>query len=114
MTAEQFRRMALSFPGAAEGAHMQHPDFRLHGKIFATLGYPDSGWGMVKLTPRQQEKFVRHEPTSFSPASGAWGRGGSTIVCLKMTKVALLREAMTDAWRNAASKAAPTRTSARR
>ena len=58
MTTEGFRRLALSFPEATEEAHMGHPDFRVRGKIFATLGYPDLSWGMVKLTPEQQDAFV--------------------------------------------------------
>jgi hypothetical protein len=104
MTAEQFRRVALSLPASAESAHMHHPDFRVNGRIFATLGYPDSGYGMVKLTPEQQEEFVRTSPGVFTPVKGAWGKQGCTSVCLKTTKVALLREAMTAAWRNAAPK----------
>jgi hypothetical protein len=53
MTATDFRKLALSFPGTVESAHMHHPDFRIRGKIFATLGYPDDDWGMVKLLPEQ-------------------------------------------------------------
>jgi hypothetical protein len=79
---------------------MRHPDFRVNGKIFATLGYPDSNWGMVKLRPEQQGKFVQTDPGVFSPAKGAWGRRGYTSVYLKAAKVALLREAMALAWRN--------------
>ena len=59
MTADQFRRLALSFPGAAEGAHQGHADFRAGGKIFATLGYPSEKWGMLKLTPTQQAEYLR-------------------------------------------------------
>ena len=61
--------------GAVEGSHMAHPDFRANGQIFATL-YPDNESGMVKLTPEQQEEFMRANPGIFSPASGAWGRQG--------------------------------------
>ena len=81
MTADKFRKLALSFPEVSEQAHMAHPDFRVGGKIFATLG-PDEDWGMVKLTPNQQEPLVRGEPEVFQPASGAWGRRGATIVRL--------------------------------
>ena len=70
MTADEFRRFALSFPEAIEDAHMGHPDFRVRGKIFATLG-PDEEWGMVKLTPEQQAPLVRAEPGVYKPASGA-------------------------------------------
>jgi hypothetical protein len=71
MTSDQFRRLALSFPEASESAHMGHPDFRAGGRIFATLGYPDDGWAMVKLTPEQQEELVRTEPDVFVPVKGA-------------------------------------------
>ena len=59
ITRDGFRRLALSLPEATESAHMGHPDFRVRGKIFATLGSPDDGWGMVKLTPEQQDAFVQ-------------------------------------------------------
>ena len=79
MTANDFRRMALALPETAENAHMDHPDFRVCGKIFATLGYPAKGWGMVKLTPEQQHYFTRRTiPTVFVPVKGAWGRRGAT------------------------------------
>src|SRR2546426_5700970 len=78
MTAREFRTIALSLPQASEAAHMGHPDFRVGGRIFATLGYPRSGWGMVKLTPEQQELFVRAQPLAFAPVKGAWGRAGAT------------------------------------
>jgi hypothetical protein len=104
MTAEQFRRVALTLPGTAESAHMRHPDFRVSGKIFATLGYPNDDYGMVKLSPGQQERFTQAAPSAFTPVKGAWGRQGCTSVCLKAAKVALLRKAMSAAWRNAAPK----------
>ena len=67
MTANDFRRLALSLPETEERAHMDHPDFRVAGKIFATLGYPDHGWAMVKLTPVEQEMFVKAQPKVFDP-----------------------------------------------
>src|SRR4051794_17153668 len=82
MTAEEFRSLALSFPEASEEAHMGHPDFRVRGKIFATLG-PDEAWGMVKLTAEQQAVFLRTEPDVFQPVNGAWGRRGGTSVRLE-------------------------------
>lgn len=91
VTPAQFRRIALSFPEAVESAHMSHPDFRVRGKVFATLGYPDKKWGMVKLTPDQQEVFVADEPKVFIPAKGAWGSQGSTTVFLKAAKQTTLR-----------------------
>ena len=73
MTVNQFRRMALNLPEVEELGHMDHPDFRVGGKIFATLGYPDKKWGMVKLTPEQQRIFVPANPQVFVPAPGALG-----------------------------------------
>jgi len=104
MTADDFRRLALSFPETAESAHMAHPDFRVRGKIFATLGYPDGGWAMVKLTPEQQEMFMREEPEVFVPAKGAWGRRGSTTVHLKAANNATIQRALASAWENATAK----------
>jgi hypothetical protein len=83
---------------------MGHPDFRVRGKIFATLGYPDKGWGMVKLTPEQQERFVQAEPDVFVPAAGAWGSRGATTVRLRTVTKDVLRRALIAAWRNAAPK----------
>jgi len=102
MTAADFRRLALGFPEAMEGAHMEHPDFRVRGKIFATLGYPDSGVGMVKLFPDQQTDFVRAEPKVFVPVNGLWGRRGATYVRLKAAKKASVQRALAAAWRNTA------------
>ena len=104
MTATDFRRLALRLPGAIEAAHMGHPDFRVGGKIFATLGYPKSDFAMVQLTPEQQELFVKAEPKSFTPVPGGWGRNGSTHVLLKTAKKSAVREALTVAWRNRTSK----------
>ena len=103
MTAVEFRRLALSFPESLEDAHMHHPDFRVRGKIFATLGQ-DESWGMVKLTADQQASFLHAEPDVFQPASGAWGRRGATIVRLRAAKKSRVREAMDAAWRNTAPK----------
>ena len=101
MTAKKFRSLALRLPEASEEAHMGHPDFRVGGKIFATLG-PDEDWGMVKLTPEQQAGFLRDEPDVFHPASGAWGRRGCTIVRLRNAKELTVRHALLEAWRNTA------------
>jgi hypothetical protein len=104
VTADDFRQIALSLPEASESAHMDHPDFRVRGKIFATLGYPDRGWGMVKLTPEQQTSLVRAEPAVFVPAKGAWGRRGSTVVRLDAVDQVTLSSALVAAWRNVAPK----------
>jgi hypothetical protein len=98
MTAAQFRRIALSLPEAVENAHQDHPDFRVGGKIFATLGYPDKGWGMVKLFPDQQQDFVVSKPKIFVPANGAWGRQGCTLVQLKSAAKEEVHKALRAAW----------------
>jgi hypothetical protein len=98
VTRQEFRRIALSFPGTEAKSHMSHPDFRAGGKIFATLGYPDTSWGMVKLTPIEQQIFVRSEPKAFRPCSGRWGERGATNVKLAAVKKITLRRALTSAW----------------
>lgn len=105
MNATQFRRMALAMAGAVEGAHMGHPDFRANGRIFATL-HAGNKTGMVKLPPDRQKQFLEVDPETFSPASGAWGRQGCTIVRLASAGEELLGEAMTLAWQGIA-RAAP-------
>jgi hypothetical protein len=104
MTASEFRRMALALPGAEEREHMGHPDFRVGGKIFATLGYPDQSWAMVKLKPADQARLYEAEPTVFVPFNGAWGRQGATKVILKAAKEATVRQVLAAAWRNVAPK----------
>lgn len=103
MIAGEFRSLALSLPEATESAHMDHPDFRVRGKIFATLG-PDESWGMVKLTPEEQRLFIQAEPEVFSPANGTWGRRGCTIVQLAAATSDTLWSALLSAWRNTAPK----------
>lgn len=105
MAPAQFRRIALSMPEAAESAHMGHPDFRVRGKIFATLFSRDKlTWGMVKLKPEQQRRFVKSNPEMFEPVLGGWGKGGATLVRLKSAKSGAVRSAMITAWRNTAPK----------
>ena len=82
MTPAAFAKIALSLDGAIEGAHGGHADFRAGGKVFATLGYPDKDWGMVKLAPEQQQMLVAAEPTMFAPIKGTWGLRGATSVRL--------------------------------
>jgi hypothetical protein len=102
MTPNDFRKLALSFQEAEERAHMNHPDFRVGGKIFATLGYPNTDRAMVKVTPIEQEMLVRDEPLVFSPVNGAWGRQGCTSVNLKAAKITSIRRALAAAWQLAA------------
>ncbi|QPF86395.1 MmcQ/YjbR family DNA-binding protein [Bradyrhizobium genosp. L] len=95
MSQARFRKIALSLPDAVEGAHRGHADFRVGTRIFATLGYPDADWGMVKLTPEQQAMVVEAEPEIFRPVPGGWGKGGSTNVRLAKADPATLRSALT-------------------
>ncbi|MGQ0559047.1 MAG: MmcQ/YjbR family DNA-binding protein [Sphingosinicella sp.] len=97
-TPDEFRRIALSLPGAVEQAHMGHPDFRVGGKIFATLGYPDEAHGMVALLPEQQELAVDAEPKAFQPSAGAWGRQGATGVTLSAVSDEWLGRTLRWAW----------------
>ena len=103
MTSEEFRLIALAFPDAEERSHMNHPDFRVGGKIFATLS-GDGKKGMVKLKPEQQEYFRRTEVKSFEPASGKWGLGGATMIDLEGANENSVRSALNAAWRNIAPK----------
>ncbi|HUO35233.1 MAG TPA: MmcQ/YjbR family DNA-binding protein [Candidatus Acidoferrum sp.] len=104
VTPDEFRRMALAHADAAESAHMKHPDFRVRGRVFATLGYPDGEYGMVKLAPAKQAEFVRSSPKAFAPAKGSWGRQGSTCVRLSAVKKRELASALLAAWSHVARK----------
>jgi hypothetical protein len=106
VTPDGFRKLALSFPGTLEGEHMDHPDFRVRGKVFATI-HPDDAWGVLMLTPRQQKEFVSGAPKAFGPVRGGWGRKGATQVLLKAVQPAMLRAALTLAWRNKAGEEPP-------
>jgi hypothetical protein len=104
MTPNEFRELALSFPEAIESAHMHHPDFRVGGKIFATLGYPEESSAMVKLSADDQKEFVRTSPRVFTSVKGAWGRQGATNIYLRAATTNIVREALAAAWRNTAPK----------
>lgn len=101
MREDDFRRIALGMKDAIESEHMGHPDFRVCGRIFATL-HADHKWGMVKLTPDEQQGLVRDNPGVFVPENGAWGLQGCTAVRLDAVDEEVLGEAMTCAWRNTA------------
>jgi hypothetical protein len=102
---DDFRRTALAFPGAEERSHMGHPDFRVGGKIFATLGSPNDGWGMVQLLPEQQALAIDAAPDAVKPASGAWGRSGSTLVQLDAVSEEWAELTLHWAWRKRAPRA---------
>ena len=103
MSASHFRRTALALPGAVEGAHQRTADFRVGKRIFATLGYPDDTWGMVKLTQAQQS-MVDAEPEIFRPVPGGWGKQGYTNVHLAKADATTLKSALAMAWKNVAPK----------
>ena len=104
MTAEKFRHVALEIPDAEESSHMGHPDFRIGGKIFASLGYPDDEHGMVNLPPDQQREFLKKAPSVFAPCAGMWGKRGATNVNLAAARVDLLRSALAAAAKNVLAK----------
>jgi len=100
MTAADFRRLALSLPDATEGSHFNHADFRVHNKIFATLGYEKEGYGVLLLTPDQQSGMVQDAPDVFSPVPGGWGLKGSTRVHLASVTADILLAALRTAHLN--------------
>ena len=101
MTADEFRDLALELPEASEGSHSGHPDFRVGGKIFATIG-PDAAWGMVKLSADRQSFWMRNLPEAFEVFNGAWGRQGCTKVMLEAIHAEIACQALQDAWQNVA------------
>ena len=98
LTPQQFREIALSFEGAEERTHMHHPDFRVGGKIFATLGYPNDSYGVVMLTPEEQNVMLQTYPKAFVPVKGKWGERGSTTVILKQATKTAAKDALELAW----------------
>ena len=100
MSSKRFRQIALALPGAIEGSHHGHADFRAGKRIFATLGYPDKAWGMVKLTPEQQRSLVKKAPAMFKPCTGVWGERGATNVNLASAKKTVLQTALNAAFKN--------------
>src|SRR5438105_13075849 len=98
MKAADFRSIALSLSEASEGRDIGHRDFRVGGKIFATLGYPNKETGVIMLLPEEQERFIRAHPDAFGSVKGAWGRGYTTVV-LEAVDAVTLGAAMVAAWR---------------
>src|ERR1700742_3111963 len=99
MTAADFRRIALSLEGAEEGSHMGAADFRVGGRIFATLAAVKQGYGNLMLEPEQQAAFVAEQPEDFLPVAGGWARMGATHVRLSAANEDLLRGALHTAWK---------------
>jgi hypothetical protein len=104
LTAASFRRIALSLPEAVEGSHFGNADFRVGGKIFATLSLESEGYAVLLLTPEQQAGMVEDEPRIFSPVSGGWGLKGSTRVLLAKVPPDILEAALRAAWTRKAPK----------
>ena len=98
MTTDDFRRIALSLEGAEESSHMGQPDFRVGGRIFATLASASQGYGNLMLTPEQQAAFVEELPEVFVPIHGGWGRMGMTHIRLAAANEDVLAGALRTAW----------------
>jgi hypothetical protein len=109
MNANDFRRIALSLEGAEEGSHMGSADFRVGGRIFATLAAEKQGYGNLMLTPEQQQAFVEELPAVFLPVHGGWGRSGATHVRLSEVTKDVLEGALRTAWNLRVNKNAVTR-----
>jgi hypothetical protein len=117
MNANDFRRLALQLEGAEEGSHMGAADFRVGGRIFATLAHEAKGYGNLMLTPAQQVLFVEEQPDVFLPVAGGWGRNGVTHVRLEAANEDLLIGALRAAWRlrrEKNEKTAPSKKSAKK
>jgi hypothetical protein len=108
LKAADFRRLALSLPGAEEGSHMGAVDFRVGGRIFATLATIDQGYGNLMLTPEQQAAFVDEAPDLFLPVKGGWGRMGATHIRLSAANEDVLAGALQAAWKTRSEKNART------
>ena len=105
MTPAAFRKLALTMPDSVEGGHGGHADFRAGGRVFATLGYPDAAWAVVKLAPEQQDMLVASAPEVFVPVKGTWGLRGNTQLRLAAADVPTARSALTMARQGVTAKA---------
>jgi hypothetical protein len=99
MKANDFRRLALLLEGAEEGSHMGSPDFRVGGRIFATLAHQAQGYGNLMLLPEHQAAFIEDQPAMFLPVSGGWGRMGATHIRLATATEDVLAGALQTAWK---------------
>jgi hypothetical protein len=104
MTPAAFTKLALALDGATQGSHGGHPDFRAGGKVFASMGYPDKSWAMVKLTPNQQEMLCAAEPAMFQPVKGGWGLRGATNLKLAAADQRTAKSALAMALKNVTEK----------
>jgi len=107
MTSGEFRRLALRFPEAVEGVHQGHADFRVGGRVFASLGYPSDECAVVLLSAQDQDLIVRDHPGAFAPAAGKWGANGSTVItldALEAGSAGAVAAALEAAWRKRAPK----------
>ena len=98
MTTASFRKLALRLPNVVEQAHMGHPDFRVGGKVFASLDYPRAGWAAVALTPEDQNILVKLHPRAFVPVKGKWGEQGATNIELRHATAAMVSAALDAAY----------------
>jgi hypothetical protein len=99
MDAADFRRLALQLEGAEEGSHMGAADFRVGGRIFATLASQAQGYGNLMLSPEQQAAFLDDQPDLFLPVFGGWGRMGATHIRLAAASEDVLAGALRTAWK---------------
>ena len=99
MTPSDFRRIALSLEGAEEGSHMGAADFRVGGRIFATLASVKEGYGNLMITPELQAEFIAERPDLFLPVHGGWGRNGVTHIRLALADEDTLHGALFTAWK---------------
>jgi len=106
MTPDDFRRIALSLPGAEEGSHMGAIDFRVGGRIFATLAAVELGYGNLMLTPEVQAGFIADRPDLFLPVNGGWGRMGATHLRLPSATDDVVEGALRAAWKLRVDKSA--------
>jgi len=108
MNIADFRRIVLSLPGTEESSHMGQPDFRVDGRIFATLASAKQGYGNLMLTLEQQVSFVQEMPEVFLPIPGGWGRMGMTHIRLAEASEDVLYGALHTAWKLRVEKNAKT------
>ena len=114
MTPDAFRKLALALPEAIEASHMNHPDFRMNGHIFASLASKGEESAMVKILIEHQSELVEAFPGAFEPAAGAWGRAGCTMVFLPKAKAGVVKGAIEEAWALAQKKPASKRSTVKK